>query len=333
MLSSTIFAQTQSLEIMGDTRTYIVHIPEGVENPPLVFNIHGQGATAQNQRDWTSMNEIADREKFIVVYPNAIDKSWDYFGQHEFAFILAIIETIDAEYNIDRNRIYSMGFSQGGVISFHLACRYANVFAAIAPTSQYIWDESCQPERPMPMRLAFGTDDFTGTDKFMESVGRWLEIDSCPTTPEVTSPYPPDNPNSLVTRLYYGPCAQGTEVVVDSIETGEHRWQMDEEKMINNSEESWAFLKRFSLEDTSAVSNITIPLKPNALSAFYYSGTLHLHGVPEKCFVRVLGTDGSLVTTVKLTQSQFSFKDQPSGVYIVMVNFKKQLTAIRVVIP
>jgi polyhydroxybutyrate depolymerase len=47
--------------------------------------------------------------------------------------MLALIDTIDARYHIDRNSVYVSGFSKGGGVTFALACKYADAFAAIAP--------------------------------------------------------------------------------------------------------------------------------------------------------------------------------------------------------
>jgi poly(3-hydroxybutyrate) depolymerase len=333
-LSPFVFAQTKSMQIAGVTRTYIVHAPSGVSNPPLVFNIHGYNMDAASEQSYTKMDQIADREKFIVVYPSAINKSWDLSGTNDFTFILSIIDTIDARYHIDRSRIYASGFSQGGFMSFQLACRYSDIFAAIAPTSGLL-NGTCSLKRPLSMRLTFGTDEGFdgGTASFMKSVTAWLKSCNCPTTPVVTRPYPSSNPNSLVTRLYYGPCDQGTEVVVDSIRTGGHEWPMNTNDRINNSEETWAFLKKFSLNTTSVVPAKMIAVASDCVSLLYSSGTVCLQGAGENCRVHVFDTKGRQVATAVIVQRQFDFKDKPSGVYIVMVNRKDGLIPLRIIVP
>jgi poly(3-hydroxybutyrate) depolymerase len=61
-----VFAQTKSMQIAGAARTYIVHAASGLSNPPLVFNIHGYNMDAASEQSYTKMDQIADREKFIV---------------------------------------------------------------------------------------------------------------------------------------------------------------------------------------------------------------------------------------------------------------------------
>jgi len=333
-LSTAVFAQVRTIQVAGVLRKYIVYAPSGLDNPPVVFNIHGYNMDAASEQNYTKMDQIADRDKFIVVYPEAIDKAWDLSGENDFAFILAIIDTIDATYHIDRTRIYSAGFSMGGFMSFLLACRHADIFAAIAPTSGLITGE-CNPSRPVPMRLTFGTDEGFegGTASFMQSVEKWLEIDSCPDEPEVTEPYPASNPHSLVTRLYYGPCAQGTEVIADSIRTGQHEWPMNTSDRINNSEETWAFLKRFSLESTTQVRHQKAGVKHDACSLLHGNGCIRIQGVKENTRVRVFDNMGRYISSAVIERQQIDFKNKSSGIYIVnMVNINESI-AFRVMVP
>jgi poly(3-hydroxybutyrate) depolymerase len=328
------FAQTQSMQIAGVARTYIVHAPSGLNNPPFVLNIHGYNMDAASEQSYTKMDQVADREKFIVVYPNAINKSWDMSGANDFTFLMAIIDSVDKKYKIDRTRIYSCGFSQGGFMTFNLACRYSDIFAAIAPTSGNM-SGTCTLKRPMSMRLTFGTNEgFTGgTAAFMENVTKWIAMIHCPETPVVTRPYPSSNPNSVVTRLLYGPCDQGTEVIADSVRTGQHEWPMNTSDRINNSEETWAFLKKFSLPQTAIIPHQTISAPHEGITISYSSGIVRFHGAGEKCPVRVIDTKGRLVSATTALQRQFAFSDKPSGVYMVMVNDKSGPVAIRMLIP
>ena len=127
LLPAVVSAQTKTIQIAGVSRTYILHAPSGVTNPPLVLNIHGYNMDAASEQSYTKMDQIADREKFIVVYPNAINKSWDMSGANDFTFLLAIIDTMDKKYKIDRTRVYACGFSQGGCCIEAPVCRSCEV--------------------------------------------------------------------------------------------------------------------------------------------------------------------------------------------------------------
>lgn len=329
-----LFAQTKTMQIAGVNRTYIVHAPSGLTNPPLVLNIHGYNMDGLTEESYTQMDKIADREKFIVVYPSAVNKSWDMSGTNDFTFLMAIIDSVDKQYKIDRKRIYSCGFSQGGFMTFNLACRYSDVFAAIAPTSGNM-SGNCTLKRPMSMRLTFGTNEgFTGgTAGFMQNVTKWLDMCNCPKTPVVTSPYPSTNPNSVVTRLYYGPCDGGTEVIADSIRTGQHEWPMNTNDRINNSEETWAFLKKFSLKDgVSVVDDQIVSKAVGFISATYNSGIVHLIGIKEKSSVQVFDTKGRLVAKVTVNQSQIALKDRSHGMYLLQINNGYKPVTMKIVI-
>jgi poly(3-hydroxybutyrate) depolymerase len=326
---------TDSFKVAGVMRYYSKHVPSGLSgNPPLVFTIHGYNIDGPLMEAITQMDKVADREKFIIIYPSAINKSWNITtGGDDLTFILAIIDTINVKYHIDRNRIYATGFSMGGFMDFMLGCKYSDIFAAIAPVSGLLPSGTCTLKRPVPMFLKFGTNDVATVDQFMASVNTWLKLDSCPSTPVVTRPYPSSNPKSKVTRLYYGPCAQGSEVVVDTVAAGTHEWVLTVDTNVNTSEETWAFLKNFSLKGATNVSRQTVPVTRDIITASYCSGTIRLQGIGENCRIRVIDTKGRLVTTAAAVQNQFAFKDKPSGVYMVMASGNDRFFTLRMVVP
>ncbi len=320
-ISVHLSAQTKTMNIAGVNRTYIVHAPSGLNNPPLLFNIHGYNMDGPTQQSYTQMDKIADREKFIVVYPSAINKSWDMSGANDFTFLLAIIDTIDKQYKIDRNRIYSCGFSQGGFMTFQLACRYSEIFAAIAPTSGNL-SGNCTLKRPMSMRLTFGTNEgFSGgTAAFMQNVTKWIDLCKCPKTPVVTSPYPSSNSRSLVTRLYYGPCDGGTEVIADSVRTGGHEWPMNTNDRINNSEETWAFLKKFSLQNGASVIHPQMIASSGIITAAYSSGIINFKGLKDQSQVQLIDTRGRQIVNAYVNQSQLVLRNRLQGIYLLRIN-------------
>jgi hypothetical protein len=149
----------------------------------------------------------------------------------------------------------------------------------------------------------------------------------------ITRPYPSSNWNSLVTRLYYGPCDQGTEVIADSIRTGGHEWPMNTNDRINNSEETWAFLKKFSLQTTTDIHQRTFSMTSENLFASYSSGIIRLQGTGENHLVRVIDTRGKLVACATAIHRQFAFKDKPSGVYVIMISGNERNIALGIAVP
>ena len=143
-------------------------------------------------------------------------------GTGNFPFFRAVLDTLEARYKIDRNRVYMTGFSQGGFISFAAACFFSDLFAAVAPVSGHSMT-ACTLKRPFPVFLTFGANE----DKayFVKDTDVWLKLNKCPSTPPtITRPYPASNPNSKATRVSYGPCEGGTSVLMDSISQQGHQW-------------------------------------------------------------------------------------------------------------
>ena len=324
--------QTLNFQVAGKARSCVIHVPSGTSTPAIVFFLHGAGGNGAGFENDTKADAVADREKFIAAYPSAISGNWDYSdGSSDFTFMLALIDTIDARHHIDRNKVYVTGFSMGGGMTFALACTYADVFAAIAPVSAA--GSVCTPSRPIPVLLTFGTKDMSPPANYMTAVNRWVGIDGCPSTPIVTRPYPATNTQSVVTRITYGPCSQGTEVIADSIQGGPHEWPMDTKTKVNNSEEVWAFFKKFSLDKTAIFPRQPAARAHDHSTVSYSAGIIRLHGLGETARVSVIDTKGRLVANAIEAQSLCAFKDKPSGVYILLVNGKDGFFPLRMVIP
>lgn len=334
MLTGLGQAQSQTLQFKGTARNYVLHAPTGLgENPPLVFVIHGYNMSGQQEVTLTRMNAVADREKFVVVYPDAINKSWDLSGTTDFEFILALIDEMESKQNIDRKRVYASGFSQGGFFSFQLGCRYADVFAAIAPVSGLLNTPQCSPSRPVPAHFTYGTNEGFDVNTFVESGERWVELNGCDGEPTVARPYPASNANSVVTRTTYTGCDEDAEVVIQIVEGGTHEWPMNTATKVNNSEEIWSFFKKFSLEPSTALT--TPSLQPSETTA-WIGGRLSLLGLASGARVRVLDLQGRTIASGKAGtngSAHLEFRNQPKGVYQVVAEAQGRTRTFRVVKP
>ncbi len=333
-LAAAGFTQSLSFNVAGVTRNYLLHVPTGtLTNPALVFMLHGHGMDGTSQESGSKWYPLADREKFIVAYPNAISQNWDVSAtSNDLTFILAIIDTIDAKYHIDRNRIYVAGFSQGAAMCHMCGCAHSEIFAAIAPASGSLGG-TCTLKRPVPVMMSFGTSgDIASPASFMTSVTTWAKLDSCPLTPKITRPYPPTNPKSVETRVTFGPGKDGAIVIADSAQGRGHEWPMDTVNAINNTAEAWAFFKQFTLKGAvTAIIPQNISLFHESISALYSSGVVRLQGTREEVNTRVFDIKGRLVASAE--HRQFEFKNHPSGVYTVAVGGNHNSVALRMVIP
>lgn len=170
--------QTHTMQFEGYERSYIVHLPPEakLQNPlPLLFHLHGGGGTAKGTSGLTfnRFNELADRDGFVVVYPNAINKNWNDGRKledvlawkkdiNDVAFITAIIDELKQKYKIDTKRIFTTGMSNGGFMSSRLLCDRADIFrggAILTASLSKDYIPQCDPEKPVAVMVMNGTDD------------------------------------------------------------------------------------------------------------------------------------------------------------------------------
>lgn len=162
----------------GRERLYLVHLPpaEKMNRPlPVLFNIHGGGGTALGNIGLTfgRFNELADRDGFIVVYPEAVDKNWNDGRQSDkvtawrehiddVGFIAAIIDGLKGRYAVDADRIFTSGMSNGGFMSSRLLCDRADLFrggAVLTATLSAEYLPECNPSKPVAVMIMNGTAD------------------------------------------------------------------------------------------------------------------------------------------------------------------------------
>ncbi|MBO4718443.1 MAG: family 43 glycosylhydrolase [Prevotella sp.] len=163
----------KSINVNGKWRSYWLHVPKDCqEGAPLVVAMHGAGGGSSDQSP--NFNEIADAEKFIVAYPQGEPISLALFGgtvtgwnasgddNADVVFIKAMIDEIEQNYQIDRNRIYCCGFSNGGMNAYALANACSDVFAACASISGFPLSEfhlRHTGQRPVPFLHIHGKQD------------------------------------------------------------------------------------------------------------------------------------------------------------------------------
>jgi poly(3-hydroxybutyrate) depolymerase len=324
---------TVNMQFGGKARSYILHLPTGGgTNLPLMFILHGFGMTAADQQNSVKMDGIADREKFIVAYPNAIDKNWDQAGDSDWKFILAVLDSIDAKHHIEKQRVYLSGFSQGAGMAHAGGCRHADRFAAIAPVSGNIPAE-CKPVRAIPMFLTFGTKDIATPQKFMQSAASWAALDSCAATPAIIRPYPATNPNSLVTRIAWTGCKGGAVVIADSVSGGPHEWPMDTRTKVNNSEEVWTFFKGFSLGGVTALPRAASLPSARKGSVAFVQGALRWQGISADARLSVFDPGGRLVAEAAAGRGDMPFRGRPAGVYHVVAKTGGETSVFAIAVP
>jgi polyhydroxybutyrate depolymerase len=158
-----------TISVGGLDRTYRLYKPTGLSpSAPLVVMLHGgfgSGTQAEKAYGW---DDLADSSKFVVAYPDGLNRAWNVDGGgccgrpakegvDDVAFITAVAGDIGRNISIDPSRQYATGISNGGIMSYTLACRTA-VFAAIGPDSATQLDP-CSSPHPTSIMHIHGTAD------------------------------------------------------------------------------------------------------------------------------------------------------------------------------
>ena len=284
---------TRSIIFAGLERTYRIRIPSSYDKStplPLLIALHGGGGSGEKMEELTlrGFNRLSDKESFIVVYPDGIEKHWNdgrenvsYRAHREkiddVGFISALIDHLVKQYNIDIKRVYVTGISNGAMMSFRLGCELSEKIAAIAPVSGAMpKDLVCSPLRPVsvlvisnkedPMvpweggEIRFGRQRFGEVLSVEESVRLWVHHNQCSSSPaNLLEPDKDPQDGTRVRREEYGQGKEGTEVVLYAIEGGGHTWPGGQQYLpawiigktsrdIDANEVIWNFFKRHARE-------------------------------------------------------------------------------------
>jgi|WetSurMetagenome_2_1015567.scaffolds.fasta_scaffold02994_2 polyhydroxybutyrate depolymerase len=244
-----------SIIIDKTERTYLIYSPKTDSGKilPLVFVFHGGGGTAKNIMKENGFNDISEKEKFIVVYPNGMNKGWndgrkepvEKTKYNDIEFISKLFEKIKKDYRIDTNRIFSTGISNGGFFSFYLAYKLSDIFLAIAPVTANIPEniaDEYKPDNSVSLLLINGTEDplvkYNGgdvgfilgkkrgraisTDKTIE---KFISFNKCNQVPEIEKMPDIDLQDECTSVKYsYKGGTKGSLVVLIKIINGGHTW-------------------------------------------------------------------------------------------------------------
>jgi polyhydroxybutyrate depolymerase len=159
----------ETLQIGGDARSYWLYRPEGLDKAkpaPLLLVLHGSGGTGDDMVTVTQrgFERLADKEKFLVVYPVALERRWnDLSGTaDDVGFLMAMVDKFVSDGLVDKNRVYAAGISNGGMMAQRLACEQTERFAGIATVAGGMSSglaATCKPVHPLPVLVIHGTDD------------------------------------------------------------------------------------------------------------------------------------------------------------------------------
>jgi polyhydroxybutyrate depolymerase len=219
-------------------RSYLLHIPSGLNSQqplPVVFAFHGNG-TPRGMRTVTRFNDVANLGNFLVVYPEGIFRSWnagDCCGNamihnvDEPAFIRQMLFDLDTIATIDPKRIYAVGYGNGGMLVYRLACEMSETFAAIAAVAGVADYSPCQPQQVVSVIHVHGLADGIwpyagGTSQDFppveQVVANWVQLAGCTGSPQV------ERLQNIATHTTHATCQAGTAVELITIDSLYHGW-------------------------------------------------------------------------------------------------------------
>jgi len=262
----------------GVERTYLLHVPpeyDRREAMPLVLFFHGGGGTAKHAEAHYGWNEKADKEGFIVVYPNGSGRIQTWNAMHgcgsalknnvdDVGFVRELLKNLARSVKFDPARVYATGMSNGAMLTHRLAAEMPRVFAAAAPVAGAIGGKENQsakekripePGDPVPMMIIHGKEDTNvryeggqsgGIEKnridlsVADAVAFWVKTNKCTGKPERVEK------GNVITETYAS--TAGNDVVLHSILNGGHAWpgatmlrRKEKDKSIDATDAIWEF--------------------------------------------------------------------------------------------
>ncbi len=237
---------SETIQFGGLQRTYRVHLPpqfDGKSKWPVLIVFHGFANDSHSMEALTGFDAIADREKFLVVYPDGVSRHWS-FGESRDAvddvgFTLALLAHLRAKFFADPRRTYAVGISNGGFLTLTLACQHPEQFAAVATVAATFSQQqakTCKPSRPVPIALIHGEADrlipFGGglsADGLSllsvpATVKRWAVLNGCEKQSKVEQLQRRVQDGTAVQQTRFLKCRGAAQVHFYQIAGGGHTW-------------------------------------------------------------------------------------------------------------
>ena len=256
----------------GLDRYYYIQLahPEAEGLSSVLFNLHGYGSNALEQMNYTNFNNLANTEEnnFILIHPQGAplntvltssSSHWNSGGWtigstvDDVDFIDTIIKLVSQKYNLNQDRIYSTGMSNGGFMSYHLACNLSSKIAAVASVTGSMSKETyedCNPAHPTSILQVHGTIDATvpfdgnsalGMRSINDVMDYWKLYNACDV-----------DPTSIITDYFdieiavqhdtYSNCLNDVHVELYKIEGMGHTWPYKGRYGISATEIIWEFI-------------------------------------------------------------------------------------------
>ena len=270
-------AKERIFEIDGRKRVYYLHLPENLaQNAPLVFTLHGYGGTAKSMMDYSQMEEVANKNGFVVCYPQGYlgmdgKNSWNARYSNDaiddVKFLTELAKYLQKEFQLSTQNTFSTGMSNGADMSYMLACHAPDVFAAVAPVAGCMMQttfDTCTSVKTVPILEIHGDkDDITlwdGDANYSEKYGAYLGTRSIinfwvnknkttQTSIDTLFDFDKTDDSYIVAEKHFGG-TQNNQVWLYKLVGGKHDWPGTwGNKDIHTGEVVWSFFEQFLQAD------------------------------------------------------------------------------------
>ena len=334
----------------GMERDYIIYVPEiydGSTAVPLVLNFHGFGSGASQQMFYGDFRDIADTEGFLLVHPEGTTLIGNQFWNVGFpglsstiddvGFTEALIDELATLYTIDLDRVYATGMSNGGFMSFLLACQLSEKIAAVASVTGSMTQDTfddCNAQLPTPVLQIHGTEDdvvFYNENNLSlpipDVISYWVDHNNCETTPTTTTlPDVDVSDGSTIEYSVYEDGDNGITTEHMKVIGGGHTWpgsilnSAGTNQDIDASMEIWLFFSRYDINgllSTDDYENRHVSIYPNPTQSKINLSLNYAREVHYKLF----STLGKQLMTGTITSGneEIDISHLPSNVYFLKV--------------
>ena len=244
---ASAFGQLE-FEFGGVTRTYYMEGPDPIpEGAPLVFVLHGYTSSAQLIRAYSGFSPLAQEEGFVAVFPQGTEDIFNIAHwnanlnqstTNDHGFLVALAQHLQEEHGLSAECTYACGMSNGGFMSYSLACEHPDVFSAIGSVtgSMSATDFGCVPQQVVPIVHLHGTEDETvlydtgvgspgwGSDGVPAIIGHWTGLMGTTTLEETALPNQEAVDATSVDFFRYAGAPGGQEFHHYRVNGGGHDW-------------------------------------------------------------------------------------------------------------
>lgn len=349
-----------SIEHDGIQRTYILYVPAtySVSTPaPLVLNFHGYTSNSTEQMFYGDFRSISDTAGFLIVHPmGTLDGSNEPYWNaamggsvDDLGFASALIDSLSAEYSINQDRIYSTGMSNGGFMSYYLACELGNKIAAIASVTgsmNFGTFVGCNPSHPVPVMEIHGTADAvvnyngsTGVKSIAEVMTYWVNFNNCTSAPVITAvPNTSTTDNCAAEHYLYSNGTNGVDVEHYKIINGGHTWPGAPIEIgttnydINASLKIWEFFSKYDKNGKILGNELIEPELDISISPNPVQDQLNIV-IPGESLVEYSITDvsGNIILEGQADNSAINVSKFTSGVYLLYLKIEGQIRSVKFV--